>query len=62
MLRVRKDLGSKERNNVIRDDFARFALEISIVDAELGVKPVYFVRNEFAGNKSLVGKTIFRVG
>jgi hypothetical protein len=62
VLRVCKDLGSKERNNVVRDDFARFALEIGIVDAELGVKPVHFVRNELAGNKSLVGKMIFRVG
>jgi len=56
MLCVCKDLGSKECDNVVRDDFARFTLEIGIVDAELGVKPVYFVRNELAGNKTLVGK------
>lgn len=53
MLRVREDLGSKERDNVVRDDFARFALEIGIVDAELAIKPVYFVCNELAGNESL---------
>ena len=45
---------------MVRDDFARFALEISIVDAEAGVKPFDFVRNELAGNKTLWEKPILR--
>jgi hypothetical protein len=60
VLRVREDLGSKERNDVVGDDFARFTLEIGVVDPEVGVKPVYLVRNELAGNKSLWAKTTFR--
>ena len=58
MLRICEDLGSKERNNVVRDDFARFALKVGVVDAEAGVKPFDFVRNELTRNKTLVRKIL----
>ena len=56
MLGVSEDLGAKEGDNVIRDDSACFTLEIGVVDAEVGVKPIDFVCDELAGNKSLCEK------
>jgi hypothetical protein len=50
---VREDFGSEESNDVVRDDFARFVLEISVVDAEVGVEPVDFVGDELSWNKAL---------
>ncbi len=53
VLRVRKDLGSKQSNDVITDDLTSLILEISIVDAEVGVEPVDFVGNQFRRNEAL---------
>lgn len=50
---VREDFGSEESNNVVRNDFAGFVLEISVVDAEMGVEPVDFVGDELSWNKAL---------
>lgn len=55
MLRVCQDLGSKQGNDMVRDDLARFILEVGIVDAEVGVKPVDFACDELAGDEALCG-------
>ena len=53
MLRICQDLGSKQGNDMVRDDLARFILEVGVVNAEIGVKPVDFACDELAGNEAL---------
>jgi hypothetical protein len=53
MLRICHNLGSKQGNDMIRDDLARFILEVGVVNAEVGVKPVDFACDEFARNEAL---------
>lgn len=53
VLRVREDLGAEERDDVVRDDLDGLVAEVGVVDAELRVKPVYFVRDELAGDEAL---------
>lgn len=56
MLRICHNLGSKQGNDMVRDDLARFILEVGIVNAEVGVKPVDFACDELAGNEALHNK------
>ena len=53
VLRVREDLGAEERDDVVRDDLDGLVAEVGVVDAELRVKPIYFVRDELAGDEAL---------
>lgn len=53
MLRVCDDLRAKQRDDVIRDDAKFLVLEVGVVDAEIRVKPVDLVGNEFPRDKSL---------
>jgi hypothetical protein len=38
---------------MVRYDLSRFVLEVGVVDAQVGVKPLNFVGNEFAWDKTL---------
>ena len=53
VLRVREDLGAEERDDVVRDDLDGLVAEVGVVDAEVGVEPVYFVRDELARDEAL---------
>jgi len=53
MLGICEDLGAKEGNDMIRDYWDGFVAEVSVVDAQLGVKPVDFIRDEFSRDETL---------
>ena len=53
MFGVGKDFGTKEGDDVIRDHLDRLIAEVSIVDTQLGVKPVDFIRDEFPRYEAL---------
>ncbi len=50
---IRHDFRAKQGDDMVRDDFPRFILKISVVDAEVGIEPIDFIRDEFAWNKPL---------
>jgi len=56
MFRICHNLGSKQGNDMVRDDLARFILEVGVVNAEVGVKPVDFACDKLAGNEALHNK------
>jgi hypothetical protein len=43
VLRIRHDLGSEKRNDMVADNFRSFTSEIGIIYPEMSVKPVDFV-------------------
>jgi hypothetical protein len=53
MLGVGEDLCAKEGDDMIRNYRDRLAAEVSIVDAQLGVKPGDFVRDELPWDEAL---------
>lgn len=53
MLGIGENLGTKEGNDMIRDYWDRFVAEVGVVDAQLGVKPVDFIRDEFSRDETL---------
>ena len=53
VLGERHNLGTKESDNMVGDDFARFILEVCVVDAEVCVEPVDFVCDKLARDKPL---------
>ena len=53
VFRVREDLGAVERDDVVGDDLDVLGREVVVVDAEVGVKPVHLVCDEFAGDEAL---------
>lgn len=53
VLGVGEDLGTKEGDDVLANDFARFLLKVRVVDAEAGVEPVNFIGNELLRDESL---------
>lgn len=53
MLGEGENLCAKEGEYMIRDDRHGFILEIRVVDAQVGVKPVDLVGNELSGNEAL---------
>lgn len=53
MLGVGENLCTEESDDMIRDDLGGFAAEVSVVDAQLGVEPVDFVRDELSRDEAL---------
>ena len=53
VLGVGENLCTKEGDDVIRDYRDGLVAEVSIVDTQLGVKPVDFIRDEFSGDETL---------
>jgi len=53
VLGIGEDFGTKEGDDMIRDYLDGFIAEVSVVDTQLGVKPVDFVRDEFSGDETL---------
>jgi hypothetical protein len=53
MFGVGKDLGTKEGDDMIRDYLEGLVAEVSVVDTQLGVKPVDFIRDEFPRYETL---------
>ena len=53
VLCVGENFCAKEGDDMIRDYWDGLVAEVSIVDAQLGVKPVDFVGNEFSGDETL---------
>lgn len=53
MLGVCENLCTEESDDMIRDDLGRFAAEVSVVDAQLRVEPVDFVRDELSWDEAL---------
>lgn len=53
MLGISEDFCAKEGDDMIRNYWDRLVAEVSVVDAELGVKPVDFVRDEFSWDETL---------
>ena len=53
MLGICKHFGAKEGDDMIRDDLDGLVAEIGVINAEVGVKPVDFIRYKLAGNETL---------
>jgi hypothetical protein len=53
VLGVGEDLCTKEGNDMIRDYWDGLIAKVSVVDTQLGVKPVDFVRDEFSRDETL---------
>ena len=53
VLRIGKNLCTKKGDDVIRDYWDGLVAEVSVVDTQLRVKPVDFVRDEFSRDKTL---------
>lgn len=53
MFGVRKNLGAKQSDDMIRDHFSGFVLKVCIVDAEIRIEPVDFTRDEFTRDETL---------
>lgn len=53
VLGVGEDLCTKEGDDMIRDYWDGLVAEVSIIDAQLGVKPVDFVRDELSRDETL---------
>jgi hypothetical protein len=56
VLGICEDFCTKEGDNMIRDDLDGFILEVGIIDAEVSIKPLNFVRDELSGDKTLLKK------
>ena len=61
MLGVGENLCTKEGDDVIRDYLDGFVAEVSVIDAQLGVKPVDFIRDEFSRDETLRWVSIKRL-
>jgi hypothetical protein len=57
MLGESEDFGAKEGEDVICDDVDRLIAKVCVVDAEVGVEPLDFVRNELTRDEALMIKT-----
>lgn len=53
MFSVSENLCAKEGDDMIRDYWDGLVAEVSVVDTQLGVKPVDFVRDEFSWDETL---------
>jgi hypothetical protein len=53
VLGVGENLCTKEGDDMIRDYWDGLVAEVSVVDTQLGVKPVDFVRDEFSRDETL---------
>lgn len=53
VLGICEDFGSEQRNDVVRNDLARFVLEVRVIDPEVRVEPVDLVRDELTRDESL---------
>ena len=53
MFGIGQNLGTKEGDDMIRDYWDGFVAKVSVVDTQLGVKPVDFVRDEFSRDETL---------
>ena len=53
LLSISDDFCAEQGDDVVRDNFPRFVLKVSVVDAEVGIEPIDFIRNEIAWNKPL---------
>jgi len=53
VLGVGENLCTKEGDDMIRDYLDGLTAKVSVVDTELGVKPVDFVRDEFSWDEAL---------
>jgi hypothetical protein len=53
VLGIGENLCAKEGDDVIRDYRDGLVAEVIVVDTQLGVKPVDFVRDEFSGDETL---------
>ena len=53
MLGVCENLCAKESDDMIRDYWDGLVAEVSVVDAQLGVKPVDFIRDELSRDETL---------
>jgi len=58
VLREGHYLSAKEGDNMVRDDLARFILEVGIIDTEVRVEPIDFPSNKFARNETLRNRSI----
>lgn len=62
VLGVRENFCAEEGDDMIRNYWNRLIAEISVIDTQLGVKPVDFVWNEFSWNKTLQCRVSIRIG
>ena len=53
---VCKHLGAEECDNMVGNDLYRLCLKVIVVDAEVGVEPINFVRDQLAGDETLIKK------
>ena len=53
MLGEREDLGAEEGEDVVRDDLVRLVREVRVVNAEVRVEPLDFVRDEVRWDEAL---------
>lgn len=53
VLGIGENFCTKESDDMIRDHWDRLVAEVSVVNAELGVKPVDFVRDKLSRDETL---------
>jgi len=53
VLSICHDFGPEKSDNMIRDNFQGFILEISVIDAKISVEPVDFTRYQLVGDEAL---------
>ena len=54
MLGICEYLRAKEGNDMIRDDLNGLVTEVCVIDSEVSIEPLDFVRNELPRDESLV--------
>jgi hypothetical protein len=62
MLGVRKDFGAEEGNDMVTDNVARLIAEIGVVDAEIGIEPVYFIGDKFLRDEAFCSDLLLNEG
>jgi hypothetical protein len=53
VLRICEDFRAKEGDDMIRNDLDRFVTKVCVIDTEVGIKPLHFVRDEFPRDEPL---------
>jgi hypothetical protein len=53
MLSICEYFGTKEADNMIRDDLDGFVTEVRVIDAKVRVEPLDFVRDKFPRDEPL---------
>ena len=53
MFGIGQHFGAKEGDDMVRDDLDGLILEVGVVDTEVRVEPLDFIRHELVGNETL---------